>query len=84
LSGRAAAEGEVLSLDVGAAPARVFFSAARLRFVRRATGVALTLVVGPAAMAAAILGFKMGFLEGAAVLALLSGWLGPRLMRFDA
>jgi hypothetical protein len=42
------------------------------------------LIGGPSAMSLAVFGFDMGLVEGAAILILLSGWLGPRLMRSDA
>ena len=49
--------------------------------ISRSAGIALTLIVGPAAAlgGAAVLG--MGVLESAAVLILISGWLGPKLIR---
>ncbi len=53
---------------------------ARARRVRMAIGVAVTFIVGPAAMAFALIGLRMGPFEAAAVLILLSGWIGPRLI----
>lgn len=76
--------GRVVSLDIGAAHERDAISASRLRFARRAAGIATTFVVGPGAMALAVYGVGMGLIESAALLVLLSGWLGPRLMRVEA
>jgi hypothetical protein len=52
--------------------------------VRRVCGAAVTFLVGPAAMALAFFRLGMGPMEASAVLILLSGWLGPRLMRAEA
>ncbi len=73
-----------MSLDAGVTPERGSLSTERARFLRRASGVAVMLIGGPAAMSLAVFGFGMGLVEGAAILILLSGWLGPRLMRSDA
>jgi hypothetical protein len=47
----------------------------------RGAGVALTFVVGPAAALGGAMILGMGVLESTAVLVLISGWLGPKLMR---
>lgn len=73
-----------MSLDAGAAPDRVSLSESKLRPALRKIGMGVTIIGGPAAMALAVFGFNMGLVEGAAVLILLSGWLGPRLMRVRA
>jgi hypothetical protein len=49
----------------------------------RSCGAGVTILLGPAAGLAAWLAFDMGFMEIAAVVFLISGWLGPRLMRLD-
>lgn len=53
---------------------------ARARRARKAIGMAVTFILGPAAMAFALIGLGMGPVEAAAVLILLSGWIGPRLI----
>lgn len=69
-----------MDVDIGRAPRRlVGFSFRAIGFVR-GCGIALTLIGGPAAMALAYFALGMGPLESGAVLALLSGWLGPRLI----
>lgn len=54
-------------------------AARRLRFLR-AAGVAMTFGVGPLAALTAGLILTMGPLETVAVLLLISGWIGPKMM----
>ena len=48
---------------------------------RRRAGAAVILIVGPAAALFGALALEMGAIEAAAVLVLISGWLGPKLLR---
>lgn len=49
--------------------------------LRRLCGFAVTFIVGPALVAYGVVGLQMGPVEAAAVLILVSFWLGPRLIR---
>jgi hypothetical protein len=69
--------GDLMHLDVGDLPDSVD----RLARIRRLCGFGVTFLGGPAAMAIAILTLDMGSVEATALLILLSGWIGPRLMR---
>jgi hypothetical protein len=66
--------------DIGRASGRLAQFAPRANTLARNCGIALTLLGGPAGMAVAYFVLGMGTLESGAVLLLLSGWLGPRLM----
>ena len=47
----------------------------------RSVGAALTVVIGPASAMFGLMVLGMGALETVALLVLVSGWLGPKLMR---
>jgi hypothetical protein len=48
--------------------------------VRRGCGVVVSIVIGPAAAILAVVVLKMSALQAAALLFLISVWLGPMLM----
>ncbi len=52
----------------------------REREIARSCGVGVTILLGPAAGVLAWLAFGMGPIEIGALVFLISGWLGPRLM----
>lgn len=70
----------LVEVDIGRAPGRVGNFSQDAKGVARGCGIALTLLGGPMAMAFAHLVLGMGALESGAVLLLLSGWIGPKLI----